>query len=116
MAGCGVTIVLDIVGLAFTILSPPVDAVVTVQPVVLTGHGQTAQAQTTQTGISISQQVAKSTLCLNAVPFGMDFQAVNVSSSYAKHVSFTVIIFCWRSNMIDRPVFQSTNKRNLRFT
>ena len=89
VAGCGVTIVLDIVGLAFTILSPPVDAVVTVQPVVLTGHGQTAQAQTTQTGISISQQVAKSTLCLNAVPFGMDFQAVNVSSSYAKHVSFT---------------------------
>ena len=80
------------VGLAFTMLSPTVDAVsfVTAQPVVLTGRGQTAPAQTiTQTGISISQQVAKSTLCLNAVPFGMDFQAVNVSSSYAKHVSFT---------------------------
>ena len=97
MAGCGVTIVLDIVGLAFTILSPPVDAVVTVQPVVLTGRGQTAQAKTTtQTGISISQRVAKSTLCLKTVQFGMDLQAVNGSSSYAKQVSFALCFFADR--------------------
>ena len=89
MAGCGVTIVLDIVGLAFTILSPPVDAVVTVQPVVLTGHGQTAQAQTTQTGIPASQTVMKSTLCLQGMVLGMDSPAED-SSSYAKHVSFVI--------------------------
>ena len=81
-------IVKGIAGLVFTMPSPPVDVLVTAQPVVLSGRGQTAQAQTIQTGIRTSQPMVKSTLCLRGILFGMDSQAMKDSSSYAKHVSF----------------------------
>ena len=63
-------------------------ATMIVQPVVLNGRGQTAQAKTTtQTGREAIHKVVKSTLCLNRNLFGMDSQAPRHSSSYAKHVS-----------------------------
>ena len=64
-AGAKVAIFKDIAGLASTMMSPPVDALVTAQPVVRTGRGQTAQAQTATTaGPGAIHKVMKSMLLL----------------------------------------------------
>ena len=81
-------IVKGIAGLVFTMPSPPVDVLVTAQPVVLSGRGQTAQAQTTtQTGMSSIHKMVKSTHCLRNSLCGTDLPAMKSSSLYAKHVS-----------------------------
>ena len=90
-----VTILYGIAGLVSATPSPPADALLTMtaQPVMLSGRGQTAPAQTTtQTGDRDSQQMVKSTPCLKRTLFGMDTRAAVDSSSYAKHVSIEIIL------------------------
>ena len=90
-----VALVKGTVGLVCTMAYLHVDALVAVQPVVLTGRGQTAQAQTTVTGNPGSQRIVKSTRCLWRTVFGTDSQVVKASNLYAKHVSSILTLSFW---------------------